>query len=382
MQRATATPDAELAEWHCERLIYQSAWATTAGVYRVQAGARINGALHQFRAILKVACAPPAPRDGTGIGHGSHVPASPDYWKRETELFRDGVLDGLGGDFVAPACYLVEEPRPGVSHLWLEYVDETVGPDWPLERFLLAARHLGAFNARYLVGADVPSHVSFSQPDYLRPKLAETLAYRERLMADEVWDDPVVRALFPPDGRARCARLWADRMVSRDIIARLPRVFCHRDPFRSNLIARRLPDGSEQTVAVDWALAGPGHLGEDLWKFVSVTLLFMRAPCSAIEFDEAMFSAYLAGVRDAGWQGDARMVRLGYCAMPAAVVPPLVPLSFARDATFAARAARTVGRPVEEIRLAHRDIVRLTLDCADEARELAQILRLDSWSPT
>jgi hypothetical protein len=31
-------------------------------------------------------------------------------------------------------------------------------PDWPLERYGLAARHLGQFNGRYLTGTPLPQH--------------------------------------------------------------------------------------------------------------------------------------------------------------------------------------------------------------------------------
>jgi hypothetical protein len=163
--------------------------------------------------------------------------------------------------------------------------------------------------------------------------------------------------------------------VFLDLIDRLPRVFCHRDAFRNNLIARRTPEGSVQTVAIDWALAGPGHLGEDLFKFVNVTLAITPVPFGPAELEAAAFEGYRTGLRDAGWTGDARLVRLGYCATAAVMmVPPFVGIRLVREPAFAEAMAGNRARPVEEVRDRFVNVCRLLLDHAEEARALSPLL--------
>src|SRR5262245_4159355 len=370
VRRALGRATAEPVDWECRPLHYPRAWQTTAGVHRVRGTARDRGERVPWRLVLKIAGAPPAGGPIHGPSVGTREPGSLNYWKREAELFRDGVLDAVRGDFAPPACYGVDEPDPETARIWLEEVDEAVGPDWPLERFVLAARHLGAFNGRYLVGAPVPAHPSFT-PDYVRADLTVGRSTRAALMAPAVWAEPAVRAALPPGVVDGYARLWAEQAAFLGVLARVPRVFCHRDAFRNNLIARRLPDGREQTIALDWALSGPGHLGEDLWKLVTVTLLFMRAPCGARELDGAVFAGYLGGLRDAGWRGDARLARLGYAATAVWWVPPQVALLVLRDPAVAASVAKAVGHPVDEVRARAVELIRFGLDRADEAARLA-----------
>jgi hypothetical protein len=373
VRRLLGSRTAEVLDWECRPLGYAQVWQTTGGVHRVLGTAVDRGVRSPWSLILKIASAPPP--GSTGFLAGTAEPGSTDYWKREAELFRDGVLDAVRGAFAPPACYGVVEPDPGAAWIWLEEVEEAVGPVWPLERFALAAQHLAQFNGRYLVGEPVPEHPSFCRPNYVRPHVAATCAERTVALAPAVWAEPAVRAVFPADAEARYRRLWDEQAVLLDLIDRLPRVFCHRDAFRNNLIARRTPDGAERTAAIDWALAGPGHLGEDLFKLVNVTLAITAVPFGPAELEAAAFDGYLAGLRDAGWTGDARLVRLGYCATAAVMmVPPFLGLRLVREPAFAEAWARARARPAEEVRDRFVSVCRLLLERAEEARALAPVL--------
>ncbi len=73
--------------------------------------------------------------------------------------------------------------------------------------------------------------------------------------------------------------------------------------------------GMEQTVLIDWAFLDTGPLGAELASPVCVGLLFgIGEWTQARELDETEFAGYLEGLRDAGWEGDPRTVRLGYSA--------------------------------------------------------------------
>jgi hypothetical protein len=103
-----------------------------------------------------------------------------------------------------------------------------------------------------------------------------------------------------------------------EAIDRLPRTFCHHDAFRRNLMARVADDGHEQTAAIDWAYTGIGAVGEEIGTLVSVGIQFMEVDVAqAVDLDEVVFEGYLAGLHDAGWRGDPRLVRLGFAATSA-----------------------------------------------------------------
>jgi hypothetical protein len=70
-----------------------------------------------------------------------------------------------------------------------------------------------------------------------------------------------------------------------------------------------------QTVAIDWSALGPGAVGEEIAALVGFSLYFLEvAAIDASRLDALVFDGYLEGLRDAGWQGDEALVRLGYTA--------------------------------------------------------------------
>ena len=107
-------------------------------------------------------------------------------------------------------------------------------------------------------------------------------------------------------------RLWTERERFLAALDRLPRTFCHHDAFRRNLLLRAGPEG-EELVAIDWAYAGHGAVGEELGQLVVASLYFFEAVgITPRDLDAACFAGYLAGLREAGWAGDERLVRLGF----------------------------------------------------------------------
>ena len=68
-------------------------------------------------------------------------------------------------------------------------------------------------------------------------------------------------------------------------------------------------------MAVDWAYAGHGAVGEELEQLVVASLYFFEhAGIAPHDLDAACFAGYVAGLREAGWAGDERLVRLGFTA--------------------------------------------------------------------
>ena len=105
---------------------------------------------------------------------------------------------------------------------------------------------------------------------------------------------------------------WHQRECFCAALTGLPQTLCHLDVFPRNVF-----HGKESTKLIDWALAGRAAVGEELVCFVALSLYSPRIPLSQAEaLDQAIFAGYMDGLRDVGWTGDARLVRLGYtCAM-------------------------------------------------------------------
>jgi hypothetical protein len=102
-----------------------------------------------------------------------------------------------------------------------------------------------------------------------------------------------------------------DIEIRLEHVERLPRTVCHLDVWPNNLIGR--PNG--EIVLLDWAFAGDGALGEDIGNLVPDSVFDLLFPHELLdELDARLTSGYVRGLRDAGWSGDERLVRLGICA--------------------------------------------------------------------
>ena len=70
-------------------------------------------------------------------------------------------------------------------------------------------------------------------------------------------------------------------------------------------------------MLLDWALASIGAVGEELVCLVAVSLYYEGFSADyADQLDSTVFAGYIAGLRQAGWSGDAKLARVGYtCGM-------------------------------------------------------------------
>jgi hypothetical protein len=272
------------------------------GLYRVAGLLRVGGASRPWALILKVCAAASAALEGW------------DYPPREALVYNSGVLGALPSGLSAPRCLGVESRPDGTTRLWLEEVADARPGPWPLDRYVLAARHLGRFNGAFLAGEPLPAHPWLSR-GWLRgfvEAAGPSVAALGHLAGPG--DASLARRLYPPPVVAELKRLWAEREAFLAALDQLPPTFCHLDAFRRNLLGRAGPEG-EELVALDWAYAGRGAVGEELAPLVVAGLLFFEAEGIAPrELDAVCFAAYLEGLQEAGWAGDERQVRLGFAA--------------------------------------------------------------------
>jgi hypothetical protein len=309
-------------------------------------------------------------------GAASASPRAPNYWKREYLAYASGLLADLPpGGLRAPRCLGAEE-RPGEeAWLWLEALQEASPGPWPLTRYAQAARHAGRFNGAYLTGRPLPA------VPWLSAGVAQAVAAPHgELLArlPEFAAHPLVRRQWPDAATAaRVVRLWREREAFFGALARLPQTLCHLDLFRHNAFAVRslgrepAAEVADATVAVDWASLGTAAVGEELAPLVFISpLVGDAAPERARELGEVAFEGYLKGLRDAGWAGEARLVRLGYTAGLIRYNTFALGLHAAIDPGFAPRIERGFGRPFEEVLDRIAAVERYTLDVTDEARVL------------
>ena len=364
VRRACASEAAIPRTWQIAPVRYANLASETRGVFRVAGTADDRGAERPWSAVLK---AMRAPGDaGDQAGH-------PYWWRREASLYRSGLLPRTGG-FVAARCYGVQERPDGALWLWLEDLgeEETI---WPLDRYRLAAEHLGRFQGERSWAAGHPAPAVLSR-GLLRTWVEDSAYLIPPLRRPEVWAHPLLRRAFPSSPAGAVLALWDERERWFRAIERTPRVFCHHDVWRRNLFSRRDTAGGERTVAIDWELAGIGAAGEDAGNLLGTSLLDLAvAADQAAALRDRIVDGYLAGLRGGGWSGDAGEVRAVLLAT--AVFRSLFstagwPVAIALDGSgrHAAQTERQWGRPLDAILRHWAAVTAFLLDAAGEARVL------------
>ncbi|MBZ0302027.1 MAG: aminoglycoside phosphotransferase family protein [Anaerolineae bacterium] len=295
VRQALADSTAEVTSWQVEPI--HGGWGGAVGgtaLYRV----RGQTTRHQpWSLILKVLYERPGEAE-----------TAPYYWKREYELYRSGMLDQLPNIGLTPPTFYAFADFTDSCWIWMADIPI---PDrkWTFEDYRTIARRLGRLNGAYLTGQPIPDHpwLNFHWHCRITALLTETF---DRL--DEYAQHPLVQRTLPLDEKDMIVSIWREAERYCDALASLPQTLCHLDAFHRNLIHR-----GHDTILIDWALAGRGAVGEELVAFVALSLYFPEILMSQAEtLDQTAFAGYIDGLRDAGWTGDAQLVRRGYtCAM-------------------------------------------------------------------
>ncbi len=203
----------------------------------------------------------------------------PMWWRREADAYESALLPE--GPLRAARCEAVVERDDGSVALVLEDLHGIPATAWPVERYGPAARELGRWQGSFRA---LPDEQWLSR-DWLR-------AYVERradISSHEL--------------------LWAEREPLFAALDRVPRTLCHLDFWPRNLF-----DDDGATVAIDWAFVGLGAVGEDAGNLVPDSVFDgFVAPERIGELHDLVWAEYLAGLRDAGWPGEERDARLGFC---------------------------------------------------------------------
>ena len=255
--------------------------------------------------------------------------------------------------------------------LWLKDVAESHAPRWSLKRYGNAARHLGRFNGASLVDGSLPDVPWLCRDmDHWRETFTapfwDTLADRR--------DDPRVQRGWPGDVADRAHEVWAERTDVFTELEQLPQVLAHGDTDRRNLLSRVAAKGVVETVAIDWACLGPQPVGTDGATLVALSVLWARdrEPHELSTLSQHCYKGYLTGLREMGWTGDERLVRLGYAAVLSlrfvALTGPILAAHAGEDERPRLEAA--FGMTLEVVLDRHAAMQPFLLERADEVRGL------------
>ena len=370
VRQALDKPEVDVANWTC--LPLPGGFAADNTIFRVTGNAIDGTATIPWSVVLKVVVRPDTRTSLDGEAHDRFHD-----WAREPLAYRSTILTEMPEGLKAPRCFAVQQPTSTSYWLWLEYVPDVLGGSWPLDRYALAARHLGAFNGGFLSRPCLPQSPWLNR-QYLRKYVA--LGCEVPVMAQiqdaATWRVPHVRRLFDPTVAERLVALWTDTEVFVSTAERLPQTLCHLDAHRRNLLARVGPTGRQATVAIDWAAIGIDAVGADAAQFALSTLVFDGVPRGTCQhFAELVFEAYLEGLQRAGWQGDPRMVRFGFAAFAVVrwginVAGLVLDNAATEDPAVHAETEQWLGRPVNELLERWTALTYLLLEQAEAARGL------------
>lgn len=308
VRRTVGDQEAEIATIDCRTLGegFADAMAGGDGLLFHSGTARTSRGEQDFQMVEKICRVLPTGRD----------PGSWLYWKREALAYESGFLDATWSGMRAPECFGVAYTDEPAARVFIEAVAEPQ-PDWNTRTFAQASHALGRFNATNIGMPDVNKHSwmavgrAHSWTDAARVNLDSL---------DALKTDPVVSQWLAGSNFERTADLWRNIGRLRNALQDLPKCFCHHDAFKRNLLFRKDADSKTDIVAIDWAFAGHGVIGEELAAMVGASLTFLEfEPADADEMIDIIFSNYVRGLKDAGWKGSSSDVRLGFCATTAMI---------------------------------------------------------------
>lgn len=298
LQRIYDKAAVEFVTITCDNLGYKTPNFTTAGIFHLHGFVMNKNEQLPWSIILKVIKPDSAEKE---------EPLHHNYWRREAFIFESKLLDDLPDSIQAAKSYLIEEQQDGTIWLWMERIKGQYADSQ--EQFDFIARQLGRFNGAYLMGKEIPKQEwicrswlkSWTTASRMYAPSPED--YLHRLHRDKV------RSIWP----------WFqgfNNQIENNLssLERLPRVVAHQDLSQMNMLLVKNDLEPDRLVLIDWQFMSISGVGEDLAKMFGVNMsLGIILPERYGAFQNSLFNAYIAGLKDMGWQGDEGQARYGYC---------------------------------------------------------------------
>ncbi|AKB51838.1 putative phosphotransferase related to Ser/Thr protein kinase [Methanosarcina barkeri str. Wiesmoor] len=216
----------------------------------------------------------------------------PDSWRREYDIYKQGLNDELPKVLKLPRCYLLEESE-GITQIWMEFIEGKTGnKKLHGNELALAAQKLGELQAEFhLYGErDLP---------YLRNYPAVRSSF------NLWWNRMKSRLSRPIDGFPDELRhiLNDYALHANNIFASfdtLPLTLCQGDFHHDNLIFRESA-GETDIYLIDWDCAGYGYMGEDAVDVLMEAFVYSSRDISLLPyFKQKIIDGYCEGVRSRG----------------------------------------------------------------------------------
>jgi hypothetical protein len=258
---------------------------TSLGVQRVQGRARTPGGEVRWTQVRKRFVRPGGAEDAEDDWN---------HWRREPLLLGSGWLRELPPDVAAPAVYLVVDDVDTAT-VWMEDAGDAPPHGWHPEQLGTVAHRLGQLAGWFL---DRSPTAPWLGRDLLGQWIARLPSYAPQLYHLDApgWRDPRIRAIYEHGRDGAVAALLDTAATAWAGLDGTSSTLCHRDCGTDNLRLRR---GSAQLVLFDWALAGPGPVGEDLGLLLT-SVARLSAGADPLVAGRHLLVAYLDGVTTTG----------------------------------------------------------------------------------
>ncbi|MEP7190106.1 MAG: hypothetical protein ABI901_13015 [Roseiflexaceae bacterium] len=375
VQKAFNRSPSVLASWQREAISYRIINRVTAGLYRITGTSIDQRGSYDWSLVLKILQHTTA--DTASTFNPSEDPAHWNYWRREADAYLSDILHDLPHGLGVPRCYAVSAEAPATLWLWMEDIHGLPATQWPLQRFQLAAQHLGQFQAWYAAQPELPTFPWLSRK-WLRSWVPTETAIALNLISDPTqWQHPLLAPGLSATHADRIISIWQQRFTFLATVEQLPQTVCHLDVWPPNLFARQTPDGQDQTVFLDWSQIGLGAYGEDIANLVLDSVWMLKIDSAMLtEFERLVWDGYLTGLRLSGWDGDARSVRFVYAATAALRFGLLAGLLLQQvhDTQEHKAIEQHYQRPFDQIMAQRTALVAHALQLADEAETLLPLV--------
>lgn len=250
-------------------------------VYKVSGKAMTSDGSHPFALVLK--------KQKKWDRHGDT-----ECWRREYEIYRHGLDQGLLQTIKLPRCYHLEESGE-FTHIWMEYIEGKTGDNIiHAPELTLAAEKLGELQAAFHKNGqhDLPYLRSFPA---IRSSFDLWWGHTKKALASEIEGFPEELRNTLNDYAAR-----ADSLL--DAMDNLPLTICQGDFYHDNIIFKPRLEG-EDIYVIDWDCAGYGRMGEDAVDILMEAFVYSDRDVSLMpDFKKSIIDGYLRGVQKGGME--------------------------------------------------------------------------------
>lgn len=313
--------------------------ASTLGVHQIDWELEGDGAAESGSLVLKVI-----------------VRRTPDQEPPEAALYASGAFRHLPNGLGTPCWYSNADLGMDRTGIWLDLERDDPGIVWDVERFGLAARHLGR-----LAGSMHPAYREQATKRPPRSFWSDTAYVEETFRAFSTEsDNDLARRAWPGAVKHALLELWSGRCAVLERAETLPVMPCHGDAQRRNLFAHR-----EQTVAIDWANVSLAPVGMDIATLVHYALAYFDLDiANAMELERSVLNGYASGLEEAGASIDRDTVWFGFAAQLVflGLLETGSVLRLASDPASHDRAEAFYGQPLGAIMDRRRAIAGYLLD--------------------